>query len=376
MMRQIINNRCLAIVGLQWGDEGKAKIIDYFIPYYDYVVRWNGGCNAGHTIRRCGREIKLHMVPSGVVHGKPCIIGPECYINLKKLHEELTQLHSMGFTSTVFLDENATVIEKRHIYEDLKQSDDGIKTTGQGIGPCAADRCARNAKRVKDFTKHGSLGWEFPVNVVDTVYYVYYLLSTPGMHRLLFEGAQSIDLDNIHGQYPYVSQRCTPANILTSFGMISALRNMYILGVAKAYVTRSGNGPMPTEMEHDKANVIRDLGNEYGVTTGRARRIAYLDIPQLRRTIRISGCDSISMNKIDILNKVGTATILDYKDHGFLFEYNFGKLYENIDDLSDISNIELGRFINTIEDLTNIKISMISHGPQLNDVIFTKEDCT
>lgn len=358
------DNQSVAVVGMQWGDEGKGKIVDMLAGDFDIVVRWNAGPNAGHTVYHDGKKFKLHQVPSGVFADKILIIGPECYVDITKLHEEIAMLVDAGFFVTLNVDSKATLISEKNIDYDQAAKCEGIKTTGCGIGPAAASRSHRTAQTVGDITDQewddlfGNLPSQYSsCKRTDTTVYIEGALEMG--FRILFEGAQAIGLDNIHGDYPYVSQRCMTGGIFTSFGLLPKLRQLKVIGVAKAYVTRSGAGPMPSEMNDGDAKIIRAKGQEYGVTTGRARRIGWFDADQLLCNIRLSGADEVILTKGDILQDVDNVKIMAHDK------------YEIIDPFSDI---RLSDVVDKIEDLIGTRISFISHGPKRSDIHRRKHD--
>ena len=372
------DKQCMAVVGLQWGDEGKAKLVDYFADEAAAVVRWNGGPNAGHTVYVGDQKFILHQVPCGAFRNKVLIIGPECYVDMPKLKEEIAMLSEHGFEVDVYVDYCATVISEANKIADQSQKDSGIRTTGCGVGPAASCRAERVASRVID---HRYM--DYHLHVVDTVAMLHGLIKDG--KKILFEGAQSIDLDNIHGQYPYVSQRCMTGNILTSFGMLPELRDMHVLGVAKAYVTRSGAGPMVSEMNEYEDQSLRGVVDEIGATTGRTRRVGWIDIPQLRKTSKLAGCNSLAITKIDILSKLKESkmctkymrsliTMLKPPIHyDGLDPWNswFKRIiYEINGDFSVIRKGQCGKWLKTIEDALGLDVSVVSFGPGRDDIIF------
>jgi len=331
-----------AVVGLQYGDEGKGNVVTSLIDNfgYDVVVRFNGGPNAGHTVYRNDKKIQLHQVPAGFVYDLDCIIGPECYLDKRKLIQEVNMLVDMGFNGKIYVDYRVPCIELKHVKADKNPE---IQTTGQGIGPCAMELCSRKLIRSLNIN-------HTHIKVVDTVDLMDRFLASDMC--ILFEGAQSILLDLIHGDYPYVSQRCMTGNILTSFGWQPEFMNMDIIGVFKPYETRSGNGPM-YYYNQATAEKIRDLGNEYGVTTGRPRKIGHLNIRNLYSSIRLSGANYLVMTKIDILRKIGAWSFIDFRGW---------KKGQNIDNLPHI-----------LSDSLSTPIVGVSHGPHPKDIVWREK---
>jgi adenylosuccinate synthase len=282
------------IYGLAWGDEGKGKIANAIAGEYDYVCRWNGGPNAGHTVYINGEKFKTHLVPSGIFKGKKCVVGPGCVINVEKFYEEIEYLKNAGFdTSLIAVSPYAHVITKEHIEEDLLFLKPKLGTTGQGIAPCYADKMMRCGKMAKD--------------VLDSKY----LWNGELSGRILCEGAQSVWLDIDHGDYPYVTSSTTMPYGACSLGF-SPKKIRKLIGVAKIYDTKSGTDPrFPTSLWEDKTlNEIIHEGGEYGSTTGRKRLVNWLNLDCLVKSINLSGCTDFIVNKCDVLEKVGVFKLI------------------------------------------------------------------
>jgi adenylosuccinate synthase len=278
------------IVGLAWGDEGKGKISSALAKDYDMICRWNGGPNAGHTVYIDDKKYKTHLIPSGVFHGKPSIIGPNCVINIDKFYEEISYLDKNGFDTTlVKIHPNAHVITNDHISYDVNVLQPKLGTTGQGIGPCYADKMIRTGLQVKNhLSKH-------------------YIWDGILKGKILCEGAQSIWLDINHGDYPYVTSSETFPHNACSLGF-SPKKIRDIIGVAKIYDTKSGVDPLfpPTLWEDEILNKIIEIGGEVGTTTGRKRLVNWLNVPKVIDAINLSGVNKLIFNKCDVLEKVGT----------------------------------------------------------------------
>lgn len=366
----MFDKQCLAIIGLQWGDEGKGKLVDYFAKDYDAVVRFNGGPNAGHTVYHDGKKFGLHQVPSGVFREKQLVIGPECYVDIRKLFDEISMLVGYGFRPKIYLDKNATMILDNNIRYDQNNKDKGIRTTGCGVGPAAAGRASRIQPTAGDMASAFAPFKEF-ITISDTWFLLRFWLS--GGQRVLFEGAQAIGLDNIHGDYPNVSQRCMTGGIFTSFGYSRRLRDsLEVLGVAKAYVTRSGAGPMPTELPPDEGRMLRELGHEYGVTTKRARRIGWLDLPQLRKAVHLSGADSVALTKIDVLNGYSRqAPVCQWHKCGSAINaYPLSQSKIDTKPVYKSVETESKPYVKFVEAQAGIgKVSLISNGPGRDDIL-------
>ncbi|MEF8800545.1 MAG: adenylosuccinate synthase [Halolamina sp.] len=341
------------IVGAQLGDEGKGALVDRWGGEADVVVRYQGGDNAGHTVVEDGEEYKLSLVPSGSVRGKTGVLGNGCVVNPRTLFDEIESLQEQGLDPDVRLAERAHVIMPYHrVFDNMEEADkdesgSGTKvgTTGRGIGPTYEDKAGRRGVRVGDLLDPDVLrdrleytvpqkraiaeevfdvdtGVEFDVDQLVAEYAAYgERLREEGMTveagdflyeqhadgaNLLFEGAQGTSIDIDHGNYPYVtSSNPTAGGAAIGSGIgPKLLGEGEIVGIVKAYLSRVGSGPLPTEMtdaEEDLANKIREKGGEFGTVTGRPRRIGWLDIPMLRHAARRSSFTAIAVNHVDVL---------------------------------------------------------------------------
>jgi adenylosuccinate synthase len=332
------------VVGAQWGDEGKGKIVDLLALDSDVVCRYQGGPNAGHTIVRDGETFALHHVPSGILSGKLCVVGAGCVVDPELLVAELDGLEARGIpTQTVRVSGNAHLIMPWHVAIDSacerRLGRLQIGTTRRGIGPAYADKAARIGIRVQDILDPKILRQKFETalaekNVVlERVHGVApleveelaermethaarlrpYVADTSLLvdqalregRRVLLEGAQGTLLDLDHGTYPFVTSSSPIAGAATTGVGIGPTRIDRVLGVAKAYVTRVGEGPFPTEIEGPEQERVRELGGEYGTTTGRERRCGWLDLVGLRFAVRVNGMTSLALTKIDVLSAFG-----------------------------------------------------------------------
>lgn len=303
------------VIGLQYGDEGKCKIVHALAKNadaYDYCVRFNGGANAGHTIYHNGKKIVTHQVPSGILFGIPCIIGDNCYVDLDKLHVELAMLQDNGIKTSdmIYLSTNAHIITEEHLREDGAES--LIGTTKSGIGPCARDKYNRTGMRVDMLISTGPADKiKFNVSGIQIVnpanlFFKFYCKN--GYHpRVLVEGAQAYGLDITHGDYPYVtSSHCLATDCLNmGINMMPTDKrgNKYklrIWGVAKAYETYVGAKHFQSDNDPilDK---IQEIGNEFGSTTGRKRQCNYLDLSRLRTAAFLNQITHLVINKCDVL---------------------------------------------------------------------------
>jgi adenylosuccinate synthase len=329
------------VVGAQWGDEGKGKIVDLLAQESDLVCRYQGGPNAGHTIIAGGETFKIRQVPSGAVSGRASLIGAGCVVDPEVLLTELDELDARGIdTSAVVVSGNAHVIMPWHVAIDQASERRlgrlKIGTTRRGIGPAYADKASRIGIRVQDVLDPKILRQKIEVALaekniwLERVYevepfdldeiasryegYAQRLRPYVGDTSLLvdralregkdvlFEGAQATLLDVDHGTYPFVTSSSTvAANAAGGMG-IGPTRIDRVIGVAKAYVTRVGEGPLPTEIEGPKQERVRELGGEYGTVTGRERRCGWLDLVALRYAVRLNGMTSLALTKLDVLS--------------------------------------------------------------------------
>ncbi|PTA66796.1 adenylosuccinate synthase [Deinococcus arcticus] len=334
----------IAIVGAQWGDEGKGKITDFLAPEAEYVVRYQGGANAGHTVTAGGQTFKLNLLPSGVLHeGTVSVLGDGMVIDPDKFLEERGNLLSGGLQPELRISDRAHLVLPHHKYVDGRK--DFVGTTGRGIGPSYADRARRVGIRFGDLLDDGVLaerierlleakpnstrdaGWTTLEVALDALAPIREALA-PFIHdtgaqlraaiaqgrNVLFEGAQATLLDLNYGTYPFVtSSHPTVGGILVGAGVNhKAIHKVY--GVAKAFNTRVGHGPFVTEV-HDEAGILRLRGDgskpwdEYGTTTGRARRVGWLDLPLLKYAVEVNGLDGLVINKMDILAGLDTIPV-------------------------------------------------------------------
>jgi adenylosuccinate synthase len=329
------------IVGAQWGDEGKGKIVDLLAQHSDLVCRYQGGPNAGHTIVVGDETYKIRALPSGIVRGKPCVIGNGCVVDPEVLIAELDEFESRGHsTDEVYLSGNAHLIMPWHVAIDgaseRRLGKLAIGTTRRGIGPAYADKAARLGIRVQDLLDAKILRQKIEVAlaeknlwlervyesepfeletiasqyetyaqrlrpfIADTSLYVDNALREGKV--VLFEGAQATLLDLDHGTYPFVTSS-NPVAAYAAVGVgIGPKRLDRIIGVSKAYVTRVGEGPFPSEIQGPDQDRMRELGGEYGTVTGRSRRCGWLDLVALRYAVRVNGIDQIALTKLDVLS--------------------------------------------------------------------------
>jgi len=329
------------IVGAQWGDEGKGKIVDLLAQDSDLVCRYQGGPNAGHTIVVDGETYKIRQIPSGVLRRKTCVIGAGCVVDPEVFLTEIDELEARGVsTGDVHLSGEAHVIMPWHVAIDQaterRLGKLQIGTTRRGIGPCYADKAARLGIRVQDLLDPKILREKIEVALAEKNVWLERVYGVPPLELeelagqlesfarrirpyvadtsllvdralregrdVLLEGAQGTLLDLDHGTYPFVtSSNTVAANAATGVG-IGPTRIDHVIGVAKAYVTRVGEGPFPTEIEGPEQERVRDLGGEFGTVTGRVRRCGWLDLVALRYAVRLNGITSLALTKLDVLS--------------------------------------------------------------------------
>ncbi|MGL5050436.1 MAG: adenylosuccinate synthase [Fusobacteriaceae bacterium] len=420
------------IVGTQWGDEGKGKIIDALGHKADYVVRFQGGNNAGHTVVVNGEKFILHLLPSGMLHGNgKCIIGPGVVVDPAVLLKEIKTLEEKGAkTSHLFISDRAHIIMPYHIELDkLKEEASGDKkigTTKRGIGPCYADKISRCGIRMIDlmnleifaeklrsnleeknvlFTKV----YNVPEMNFETIFAQYKEYSELLKHRIidsipeinaaldqdkfvLFEGAQAMMLDIDYGTYPYVTSSSPTAGGVTVGAGVSPRKIDRIIGVMKAYTTRVGEGPFVTELNDATGEWLRTTGHEYGSTTGRPRRCGWLDLVVGKYATDINGLTDIVITKIDVLSGLDTIKIctgyeIDGKIHTSCPASTESlsratPVYEELpgwtEDISAMREYEelpenCKNYIKRMEEFLGCQITMVSVGPERTQNIFLKE---
>lgn len=411
----------VVVVGTQWGDEGKGKITDYLAEGADVVARYQGGNNAGHTILIDNKKYKLTMIPSGIFnHNKTCVIGNGMVINPEALIEEINYIHDNGFsTDNLKISDRAHVIMPYHLVLDALEEDrkgeNKIGTTRKGIGPCYMDKAARNGIRIADLMD----AEEFETRVrsiiieknqlieqvyggspldADSIVRDYlgfaeilrpYVTDTSVIlndaidagRKVLFEGAQGVMLDIDQGTYPYVTSSNPSAGGVCIGSGVGPSKIQQVIGVAKAYTTRVGDGPFPTEQDNEIGQLIRDKGHEYGTVTGRPRRVGWFDTVVVRHARRVSGITGLSLNSLDVLTGLETVKICTgYKLRGEIIETYPASLkmvseceavYEEhpgwSEDISGAKTLDdlpvnTRNYLNRVSELTGIPIAIFSVG--------------
>jgi adenylosuccinate synthase len=384
----------IAIIGMQFGDEGKGKIIDFLAEKADVVARFNGGNNAGHTLVVNDKTTILHLIPSGILHkGKMNIIGNGVVVDPKVLMEEIKQLGINGVKVTpdnLVVSENAHTILEKHIKED-KEKNQHLGTTSRGIGPAYKDKVARSGIRIIDYINKNSDSKNLKPFIKNTTLLINNLIDKN--KKVLFEGAQATLLDIDHGTYPYVtSSNATVGGICTGLG-IGTKKVGQVLGVMKAYTSRVGSGPFPTELKDETGEKIRKIGKEYGSTTGRPRRVGWFDALMCRYSAMVNGLDSIIVTKLDVLSDLEKVKIcVGYKYEGKLIKNfttnievleNCEPVYEEltgwnekidgIDNFDDLP-VNAQKFVRRIEALLEIPACIVSIGPERNQTLILEKE--
>jgi adenylosuccinate synthase len=420
---------CVVIVGTQWGDEGKGKIIDLLAEFADVIVRFQGGSNAGHTLVVKGEKFVFHLIPSGILHkGKRCIIGNGVVVDPQILIEEIDGLKEKGYLqddSQFLLSEEAHVIFPYHKMIDKGRErirSGEIGTTGRGIGPAYEDKVSRDGIRVVDFAEEEVFRGKLEENLAQKNYYLTHVLGEKGLEleplyqeymkygerlrkyvtntslflaqaikkgeKILFEGAQGSLLDVDHGTYPYVTSSSTVAGNACAGAGIGPTQIDLVMGVCKAYTTRVGSGPFPTELSDEIGEMLREKGGEYGATTGRPRRCGWFDAVVVNHAVRVNGLGSLVITKLDTLTglkkiKVCTAYRLEDK---MITEFPASTelvarcqpVYEELEgweeELSEAKEISqlppaAQRYLARIEELTQTPIHIVSVGAQRDETI-------
>ena len=422
----------VTVIGGQWGDEGKGKVIDWLADRADVVVRFQGGNNAGHTIVVGDKTYKLSLLPSGVVQGKLSIIGNGVVVDPWSLMDEIGRARAQGLEVTpdvLVLADNATLILPLH--RDLDQAREAragagkIGTTGRGIGPAYEDKVGRRAIRFADLSDrealetkierllahHGALRAGLgltPVTPADILAQLAEI--TPQVapfvkpawrilgdqiragRRVLFEGAQATLLDVDHGTYPYVTSSNTVAGQVAAGSGVGPQAGGYVLGIVKAYTTRVGEGPFPTELHDEIGARLGERGHEFGTVTGRPRRCGWFDAALVRQSVRVGGVEGIVLTKLDVLDGIETLKIctgytldgrpVDYLPAGLRDQARLVPVYEEIEGWSDSTEGARSwkdlpgaavKYVRRIEELVGAPVALLSTSPQRDDTIMMRD---
>ncbi|MEK4343195.1 MULTISPECIES: adenylosuccinate synthase [Brevibacillus] len=421
----------VVVVGTQWGDEGKGKITDYLAESAEVVARYQGGNNAGHTIIFGGNKYKLHLIPSGIFYtDKTCVIGNGMVIDPKALVAELDYIHSFGFkTHNLKISDRAHVILPYHIKLDAVEEDsrgaNKIGTTRKGIGPAYMDKAARIGIRIADLMDKEEFARKLERNLAEKNLLLEKMYNTSGFElnevleeylgyaeiirpyvtdtsvvlndaidqgsRVLFEGAQGVLLDIDQGTYPFVTSSNPIAGGVTIGSGVGPTKINQVIGVAKSYTTRVGDGPFLTELTDATGDHIREVGFEYGTTTGRPRRVGWFDSVVVRHARRVSGITGLAITKLDTLSGIDTLRICTaYKYNGKVIESfpaNLNQLakcepvYEELpgwkEDITGVRSLHelpenARHYIERITQLTGIPLSIFSVGPDREQTVVVR----
>ncbi|KQL41502.1 adenylosuccinate synthetase [Bacillus sp. FJAT-25509] len=415
----------VVVVGSQWGDEGKGKITDFLSQQAEVVARYQGGNNAGHTIVFNGEKYKLHLIPSGIFFSdKICVVGNGMVVDPKALVQELAYLHDKGVsTDNLRISNRAHVILPYHLKQDEleeeRKGDNKIGTTKKGIGPAYMDKAARVGIRMADLLDKEEFYEKLKRNLeeknnlfekmydsnslnIDDIFEEYYEFgqqikkyvcdtsvvlndAIDGGKRVLFEGAQGVMLDIDQGTYPFVTSSNPVAGGVTIGSGVGPTKINHVVGVCKAYTTRVGEGAFPTELFDEIGNTIREVGREYGTTTGRPRRVGWFDSVVVRHARRVSGITDLSLNSIDVLTGLETVKIcVAYKFRGETiteFPASLKQLaecepvYEELpgwtEDITGVKTlnelpVNARHYVERVSQLVGIPLSVFSVGPDRN----------
>ena len=417
----------IVLVGAQWGDEGKGKVVDVLTSDADYVVRYQGGSNAGHTVIVGGERYVLHLIPSGILHpDKKCFIGNGVVLDIAALVKEIESLEERGLTvkGRLFISKNSHLVMPYHkLVDQYTEKDKGsskIGTTGRGIGPAYADKVLRVGIRTADLLCEETFCQKLTQNIdafnakydekLDfesikeefkglTLKIQDYIADTSVLlnkviaegSKVLFEGAQGTLLDIDFGTFPFVtSSNSTAGGACTGTG-VGPTRIDKVLGVVKAYTTRVGEGPFPTELNDAMGEEFRKVGEEFGATTGRPRRCGWFDAVLVRHAVLINGIDELAVTKLDVMDNMDEILICTgYRYQGQIiteFPYQANILtdsepvYEKMSGWKSSTNrinryedlpLEARKYLERISELCGTKISMISVGPERSQSIHLK----
>ncbi|HEX2439949.1 MAG TPA: adenylosuccinate synthase [Methylomirabilota bacterium] len=423
----------IVVIGAQWGDEGKGKVVDVITPQVNVVVRFSGGNNAGHTVVVGREKYVLHTIPSGILHnGCRCVVGCGVVIDPGSLIEEMESLVQRGVTldGNLYISKNAHLIMPYHPALDraseAMRGARRIGTTGKGVGPAYVDKAARVGIRMADLLDERlfreklefNLAYKnrllrefydaetFSVEAILNQYLRYagwlapYITDTALLlskwidsgYSVLFEGAQATMLDIDHGTYPYITSSSTTAGGAATGTGVPPTKIHGVLGVAKAYSTRVGEGPFPTEMTGTIAETIRARGNEYGATTGRPRRCGWFDGVVMRYAVRINGFDTVALTKLDVLDQCETVKVCTgYRWRGDIItdfpeeETAMAKLEPVYEEISGWMSSTAGarnesdlpakarRYLERLEELIGVPFCLISTGAQRDETILCED---
>ena len=422
----------VAVIGAQWGDEGKGKVVDWLASRADVVVRFQGGHNAGHTLVVGNETYKLSLLPSGLVRGKLGIIGNGVVVDPEALLAEIARVQAQGLTvspETLRIAENAVLILPLHPALDrareASRGDRRIGTTGRGIGPAYEDKVARRAIRVADLAEPETISakldellrhynallaglgvegfdkatlmqglQELAPKILPFAEPVWERLDTLRRtgKRILFEGAQAVMLDVDHGTYPFVTSSNTVAATAAAGAGVGPGTVGFVLGIAKAYTTRVGSGPFPTELTDDIGQLLGDRGAEFGVVTGRRRRCGWFDAALVRQAVKVSGIQGLALTKLDVLDGLDELRICTgYRIHGrpvrhlpaapgaqaaAVPEYEVMEGWKGSSrgarSWADLP-AQAVKYVRRIEELVEAPVTLVSTSPERDDTIMVRD---
>ena len=422
---------CVVVVGCQWGDEGKGKIVDVFAEDADVVARYQGGANAGHTVRAGDQEFVLHQVPSGVLHaGKRCLLGNGVVVDLVQLFAECDELASRGVDvqGRIGVSTRAHVVFQHHKALDAaleQRAARKIGTTGRGIGPAYEDKVGRRAVRLCDLRcaetlrprlgelllHHNALRRGFGIDDADAAALERDLLAIAArllpyaapvwrrLHRarregrrILYEGAQGAMLDIDHGTYPFVTSSNTVAGHAAAGAGVGAGAVGYVLGIAKAYTTRVGGGPFPTELDDETGRGLGERGREFGTVTGRRRRCGWFDAVLVRQAVEIGGVRGIALTKLDVLDGMPALKVcagyriggeaIDHLPAAAADQALVRPVYETLEGWRESTRgarswadlpATAVKYIRRIEELIGAPVALLSTSPERDDTILVQD---
>ncbi len=423
----------IVVVGTQWGDEGKGKVVDLLTAKSDLVVRFQGGNNAGHTLVVDGKQFIFHIIPSGILYeDKKCLIGNGLVVDPEVLLEEIENLKKTGILigpERLSLSEKAHIIMPYHkaidLAREVAKGQAKLGTTGRGIGPCYEDKVSRSGVRAVDLTEPEILEEKVRVNLREKNFLLEKFLGAEPLEPqpildsylamgeklgpfitdvsveleqalkaqkgILFEGAQGTHLDIDHGTYPYVTSSNPVAGTACSGAGVGPNQLHHVVGIVKAYTTRVGAGPFVTELEDETGDYIQKQGKEFGATTGRRRRCGWLDLVVVRDSARLNGLDSLAITKLDVLTELKSLKIcVGYEIDGERVDHRPASLkrmaactplYEELpgwqDNISGAREVdqlpeEARAYIKAIENISGVPVSIISVGPGRDETIIVK----
>ena len=422
----------VAVIGAQWGDEGKGKVVDWLASRADVVVRFQGGHNAGHTLVVGNQTYKLSLLPSGLVRGKLGVIGNGVVVDPEHLLVEIAKVRAQGLIvgpETLRIAENATLILPLHPALDrAREAARGerlIGTTGRGIGPAYEDKVARRAIRVCDLAEpetlshkldelllhHNTLLAGLGAPVFEKQVLLDRLLELAPLilpyaepvwerldalrragKRILFEGAQAVMLDVDHGTYPFVTSSNTVAATAASGSGVGPSAIGFVLGIAKAYSTRVGSGPFPTELQDETGRLLGERGFEFGTVTGRKRRCGWFDATMVRQAVKVGGIHGLVLTKLDVLDgmpalKINTGYMIKGERHthlpaGQAAQAAATPIYETLEGWAGSTRgarswadlpAQAVKYVRRIEELTEAPVTMVSTSPERDDIILVRD---